>query len=66
VARNGSKPDALREGGKELGMERDIASLLILLPRIAFAVASLAKLTLIVSLSRTLVRVIHWPANWPI
>jgi hypothetical protein len=46
-------------------MERDIASLLILLPRIAFAVASLAELTLIVSLSRTPLRVIHWPANWP-
>ncbi len=66
VARNGSKPDALREGGTELGMERDIASLLILLPLIAFAVASLAELTLIVSLSRTPVSVIHWPANWPI
>ena len=36
MARNGSKPDALREGGAELGMERDIASLLIWLPLIAF------------------------------
>lgn len=40
MARNGSKPDALREGGTELGMERDIASLLISLPLIAFARSS--------------------------
>jgi hypothetical protein len=56
----------LREGGTELGMERAIAFLLILLPLIAFAVASLAELTLMVSLSTTPMRVIHWPANWPI
>ena len=56
----------LSEAGPELGMERTIASLLISLPLIAFAAASLAELTLIVSLSRTPVRVIHWPANWPI